>query len=364
MTGLWKVTDDKPIYVFGDHANKGLRELSTNADAGEMEDRYKDKWGVEQVKTFKDFDFGPIDNRFLNGGASATFKVRTSGFGEYLSIAVGLPFTNDGAVVLQGVPIYDGAEYYIPAIDAGVEGNIQTCWSVEARADEFPPNSQCYNENNADDNINDFGGEGYVGMHRGMQDLDNGNELADLLEFVECDDIEIDGVDIYDVKYPYVAYFLKVGFNHPILFCKDYYDGMDFIDCDDIFDEDEFIDNIDDLPEALQDSILIELARISDGDFVEFCDLISDANKQLEDGFKVLEPWFFDWRNEIMKVDVKCWLDDGWGHDGWDNDGWGSKDDDGWGGSHWASSSSSSSRSYDLDSIWSLDDNRKKNGKN
>ena len=340
MTATYDVTDHKPIYKFGDYANEALQELAENADADEMKDRYDKRHGVEQVKVFSDFDFpkSKYDNKFLQGGSKATFKVRTSGYGHYLSIAVGLPFTNDGAVVLEGVPIYDGAEYYVPPIDAGTEANIQTCWSVAAKQDDFPPRSVCYKENNANDNYNDIGGEGFVSMHRGIQDLDSNNELLDILEFIECDEL-----DIIEDDYQFAQYFWEVGFDDYILFCDNPIDAFFDWDKCDLYDDDEFLDNLDDLPDFYDKSLLIIIARESK-DFDEFCDNIKDANKDLEDGFKTLEPFFFDWRNEIMKVEIDC----GWHDDGWKDDAWDSHDDD-WKSSGWSSgdSSSSSKDSYD-----------------
>ena len=332
MTATWDVTDHEPIYEFGEYANEALQELAENANADEMENRYEKRHGVEQVKVFSDFDFGKYDKKFLEGGSKATFKVRTSGYGHYLSIAVGLPFTNDGAVVLEGVPIYDGAEYYVPPIDAGTEANIQTCWSVAAKQDDFPPRSVCYKEANANDNFNDIGGEGFVSMHRGIQDLDSNNELQDLLQFIECNEL-----DIINDDYQFAQYFWEVGFDDYILFCDNPVDAFFDWDRCDLYDDTDFLNNLDDLPDFYDKSLLIIIARES-ADFDDFCDRIQDANKDLEDGFKTLEPFFFDWRNEIMKVEIDCgWHDDGWKDDAWKDDDWG-----GWSGDSHSSSEDSS----------------------
>lgn len=318
MTGLWEVTDKKPIYRFGEYANEGLHTLAEEADASDMEKRYKGRHGVEQVKVFSDFDFGSLHKpRFLKGGTHATFKVRTSGFGKYLSIAVGLPFTNDGAVVLEGGAVYDGAEYYIPAIDAGTEANIQTCWSVEAEKDEFPPRSQCARENDSDNNFNNFEGEGFVSMHRGMQELSQ-NELNNLL-FVECNDI--DDIDYWGTNYRFVYYFYEVGFRDPVILCENPTSELDY-DCDPLNDSD-FLHRLDNLPVFWDESLLIVAARQSN-DFEEFCQKVRNLNNEIKNNYQPIEPYLFDWRNEIMKVEIDC----GWHDDGWDgSNGWGNDDD-------------------------------------
>ena len=59
----------------------------------------------------------------------------------------------------------------------------------------------------------------------------------------------------------------------------------------------------------VDDNLYVDLA-LQSKDFDEFCDLVEDTNKEIEDAFNnTLESWLFDWRNEIMQVKIHC------GHD-------------------------------------------------
>lgn len=311
MTAAKDVTDLLPIYVFGNRTNVALADLAQNADATMMENRYLNRRGVEQVKTFRDFDTGEWKEPFLKGGTRARFKIRTSGLGHRLSVAVGLPFTNDGAVVLEGERIYDGAEYWIPAIDVGIEGNIQTCWSVAAMQDDFPIRSQCFDDKDADLNDNQVPGEGFVSMHRGIQDLDSKSDLEDLLLFKTCKELDLDNAS---GTTRFAEYFYEIGYNDDALLCRN--PGSN---CDPRDDQD-FLDFLDTADDQYMDRYT-ELA-LDSADFNEFCDNIDDVNKAIQDAFTVLEPWLFDWRNDMMHVEIDCgWHDDGWDNDGWDIDG-------------------------------------------
>jgi hypothetical protein len=304
MTAEHAVTEWLPIFVVGNHSNNALASLAEDADASEMQERYMYRKGVEQVKIFGDFDQYDLGQKFLQGGATAKFKISTSGYGHRLSIAVGLPFTNDGAVVLQGVDIYDGAEYLVPPIDAGVEANIQTCWSVAAAQEDFPPQSICSEDEDSDENFNDLPGEGFVHMHRGIHDLDDKADLEDLLLFPECADVlsesELKGTERF------ARYFYKNGFDDDFLLCDNYNPGSSI--CGNPRDDEAFLGIINDYDD-FADNRYVDLALQSD-DFDDFCKLISDANKDLEALFNTLEPWLFDWRNEIMHVKIHCGYDE------------------------------------------------------
>lgn len=54
------------------------------------------------------------------------------------------------------------------------------------------------------------------------------------------------------------------------------------------------------------DDAYIRIARNSD-DFDDFCDRITDINRELNDALKILEPWLFDWRTAIAKVKIDCY---------------------------------------------------------
>ena len=280
--------------------------------------RYDHCHGVEQTKIFDDFDQGPgnKDENFLEGGKYARFKIRTSGYGNFLTIAAGLPFTNDGAVVLEGEPIYDGAEYYIYPIDVGAEANLQTCWSVAAEQDDFPPLSQCSDEDFSDENANDFGGENFVSVHRGMQDIDDEKDLDDLLLW-ECDELDDIGLDKCLDNQCFAEYFWEVGYDDDFLLCQSGAFGADRCNWR---DDQDFIDTAN--REDTDDNVLIKLAAGSN-DFQDFCDYVNEINDDILDGFKTLEPWLFDWRNDMAKIKIRCgWHGDGWSGDSWDGD-WG-----------------------------------------
>ncbi|EJK65802.1 hypothetical protein THAOC_13303 [Thalassiosira oceanica] len=176
MTATRDVTWQRPIFVFGEQSSPELAELSTNAIASDLERRYEGRKGVQDARVFDNFDY---DEKFLEGGAKVSFRIDTGGYGDRLTIAAGLPFTNDGAWVLEHGHVYDGAEYFVNAIDTGDEGNIQTCWSVAAKQDDFPVQSECADNDDADDNDDRIPGENFVHHHRGMHDLDGGDDLED-----------------------------------------------------------------------------------------------------------------------------------------------------------------------------------------
>ena len=313
MTAAHEVTELLPLYIMGNSSNPALAMLAEDADASDMMDRYIDRRGVEQVKIFSDFDeFGIEVGPYLPGGATAKFKVNTAGHGERLTIAVGLPFTNDGVVVLQGAEIYDGADYLIPALDAGVEANIHTCWSVAASKDDFPANAACATDELSDENSNDLPGEGFVHMHRGFQDIDTKEEFEDLLLFPECEDI-LDK-EFLDGTERFARYFYEVGFDDDFLLCGDDYLGN--IDpgfsvggrpsgyCRNPRDDEDFLDVINAYDDFL-DNRYTEHAKDST-DFDDFCAAITEENKEIEQAFVQLEPYLFDWRNELMHVKIHC----------------------------------------------------------
>ena len=326
MTAEHAVTELMPIYHFGNLSNNALASLAEDADTSEMQARYIYRKGVEQVKIFSDFETIGEEEKYLQGGRTAEFKVSTSGYGHRLSIAVGLPFTNDGAVVLQGAHIYDGAEYLVAPIDAGVEANIQTCWSVAATEEDFPWQSICSGDDLSDENFNDLPGEGYVQMHRGIHDLDGDGVLKDLL-IPEC--LEILSDDEIDSTQRFAYYFYETGWDDPSLLCSNE-PAQNAINCA-LRDDEGFLTHLENYyDDYVDDNLYVDLALQSE-DFDEFCDLIEDTNKEIEDAFNTLEPWLFDWRNEIMQVKVHC------GHDEWGGDSWGDHGDhdDEWGGDSW-----------------------------
>lgn len=306
MTAAHEVTELMPLFIVGNASNAALASLSKDAEASKMMDRYLNRRGVEQVKIFSDFDeFGIEVGPYLPGGATAKFQVSTSGYGERLTIAVGLPFTNDGVVILQGAEIYDGAVYLIPALDAGVETNVHTCWSVAASQADFPEQSACADDDLSDLNANNLPGEGFVHMHRGFQNIDSEEEFEALLLFPECseilDEAQLDGTERFS------RYFYEVGFDDDFLLCGDIDPGFGIGGsgvCGNPRDDQEFLEIISNYDDYA-DNRYVELAQESE-DFDEFCDALTDANEELEKLFVQLEPYLFDWRNEMMHVKIHC----------------------------------------------------------
>ncbi|KAL7531133.1 hypothetical protein ACHAXR_003862 [Thalassiosira sp. AJA248-18] len=304
MTHTKEATWKRPIFIFGNRTNDALAELAQDAKADGLMRRYEHRHGVEQTKVFRDFRNGIRDEHFLRGGARARLRIRTSGDGHRLSIAAGLPFTNDGAIVLEGAHIYDGAEYWLPVIDVGAEGNIQTCWSVAAEREDFPSQSDCYSDDKddlSDLNDNSIPGENFVSLHRGMHDLnDDKDDLQDLLFFPECEDFDLDKSDETD---RFAHYFYEVGYDDEWLLCSNWGGGS----CN-LRNDDDFLDYIDRSPiHDGEDDRYIRVAKDSD-DFDQFCDDIKTANSKIEDALTILEPWLFDWRSHVAHVQINCGL--------------------------------------------------------
>ena len=298
-----EVTNDSPIYEFGQSPTEQLCNLTQNLDARGLQTLYSNKPGVNSVavtSNFSDIQGAPnADSKYLRGGATFTFSVPLDS--EYISIAAGLPFTNDGGFVLQAAPVVDGGEHYLPAIDSGCEANLQTCWSVPASQEDFQilsPRAQCADDDVSDANDNDVSGENFVSIHRGLQDLDSKDEV-ETLSLLVCDDIEgISGDD----NQRFAKYFRTEGYDDDLLLCAVVgSNGLCGLRVDDDFRD--FIKSNDDV--VGNDDVLIRIARDSD-DFEDFCDRISDINKDLESAFKVLEPIIFDFRNPIARVSIEC----------------------------------------------------------
>ena len=290
MTADEYVTKDRPVYVFGEPSPKPLAEIAQEAKADELFRYYQGRSGVEKVMIID--DFGKDDN-FLAGGGIEKFWIDSSE-AEYLTIVAGLPFTNDGAIVLEGAEIYDGAVYYLPGIDTGVESNVQTCWSVAANEYDFQRyahRSSCADEDSkySNDNLNDLPGEGFVMIHRGMQDLDAAKNVLDDFFFIpECNDVLNAG--------SFSRYFHRNGYDDDRLIS--YSNG-------DWRDDANFLNNLDTMQDDQYDTLLLNLARNS-GDFDEFCDEIDDINKGFDDALTFLEAVIFDWRNDMAKVEIDC----------------------------------------------------------
>jgi hypothetical protein len=292
------VTNMFPIYEFGKNPTEEMCDLTQNLNANGLQAFYRNRPGVDKAWITSSYWTGAqndnYDAPYLNGGDRFEFMIRPGA--DWLSIAAGFPFANDGGIVLQAAPIYDGAEYYLPAIDSGCEANLQTCWSVPAMKKEFPPQSACFDENLSDENDNSFGGENFVSIHRGMQDLEKGE--LDVLTLLACEDVELNNADD-DTRF--ALYFLEEGYDDDWLLCKEVAGN----NCN-LRGDDDFLDYIDRNDDVVgDDDVLIRIARNS-ADFDDFCDRIDEINDGLESAFTTLEPVIFDFRNPIARVEIDC----------------------------------------------------------
>ena len=296
------VTNYFPLYEFGQSPTQEMCDLTQNLNANGLQAFYNGRPGVQRAwvtSDFFEFDDNLETSKYLDGGATFKFLIRPNS--DYLTIAAGFPFANDGGIVLQAAPIFNGAEYYLPAVDSGCEANLQTCWSVPASQEDFQslaPRAECADDDISDTNNNDISGENFVSIHRGMQDIDGKDEI-ETLSLLECEDAIFVGEDD-DQRF--AKYFRTEGYDDDLLLCAIVgSNGLCGLRSDDDFLD--FIKKNDDV--VGEDDVLVRIARNSD-DFDDFCDRISDINKDLESAFKILEPIIFDFRNPIARVSIEC----------------------------------------------------------
>lgn len=237
-----------PLFEYGEPAFDDLALLAQDGDPDELIDFYEDN------------DDGVLDvdaePGFIEEGDSIYFDIPKSGSYDLLTLATNFIFSNDGFVALDAVDIEDGAEWYLWGIDAGVEANTQLCWTVPATSEDFPPNSECYyiKEDIADENDNQFVGEGFVFVHAGIHDLDDKNDLKDFLAFT-CDDNDADS---------FVEYFQEIGFDDDVLLYDDDRGRNER-------DDQSFLDFLEDNEEDYENYVIVEIA-LDAGDFDTFCE--------------------------------------------------------------------------------------------
>lgn len=240
----------------GKNPTDEMCDLTRDLNANGLQAFYAGRPGVDRAWiTSNYFNVGGgavSSSNYLDGGAEFKFYIRPTS--DYISLAAGFPFANDGGIVLQAAPIFDGAEYYLPAIDSGCEANLQACWSVPANQDDFltlAPRSECANDNVSNENDNSFAGENFVSIHRGIQDFDDRNDY-DQLTFLECN----------EVYYKHLAgYFWTEGFDDDLLLCQSVgaSGNCQWRDDDDFL---RFIKSNNDL--VGDDDILVRVAQQSD----------------------------------------------------------------------------------------------------
>lgn len=293
------ITNKLPIYELGQSPTRELCEITQNLNATGLETLYNDVAGVDKTWITSEYSkYSDGSSKYLAGGDSFEFMVDPNP--NYISIAAGFPFANDGGFVLQSAKISNRVEYYVPAIDSGCEANLQTCWSVPGKQADFQgfaTRSDCANYSGSDTNNNDIGGENFVSIHRGMIDID-GKDEWEQLALLECEDTSIDHQD----NYAFAKYFRTVGYKDKFLLCATV-DSNGVCNLRTNSDSLHVINVFDDF--AGSDSMLIRAARDA-ADFGVFCDHIEDVSKDLESAFKVLEPNLFDFRNPIARVSIEC----------------------------------------------------------
>mmetsp|Transcript_30666 Transcript_30666/g.56734 ORF Transcript_30666/g.56734 Transcript_30666/m.56734 type:complete len:578 (-) Transcript_30666:125-1858(-) len=282
---FWMVHSDKvkrPLWSFGRPASSDLASLAQNGDADDLIDFYEDNDdGVLDV----DSERGPIEE-----GESTSFVIPKSGSYDLFTMATSFIFSNDGFVSIDAGEIKDGATWFLWGLDAGVEANSQLCWTVQATSDEFPLNSECSDvkASSADENDNNFPGEGFVHVHNGIHDFQDKNDLDDFLDFT-CDDLEAD--DFFE-------YFSALGYDDDKLLYDDDRGKNER-------DDESFLDNLEDEDDFFGDIIVFRLA-LNAGDFKTFCDDLEDINKDVTDAFATLEPQIFDFRTPMLRVQMAC----------------------------------------------------------
>jgi len=255
--------------------NNGLVTLAQEGRTQEMEDFYEEQDGVYDANDLR----GPI-----KAGKSLTFQIEYTDTYNELSFATSLLFSNDGFVGVDSAKIASQTAF-IPALDAGIENNLQTCWSVKAQSEDYPINAKCNNKDKTDsnDNENDIPGEGFVHVHSGISQIDAESDIEDVFEIYKC---KKNGAD------DFTEYFFETGVDDDFLLSIN--DDQTFIRIANLNDyDDEFL----------------ELAADSD-DFDDFCKNVDDFLDDIFDindgDFATLEPELFDWRNPIMLLSLSC----------------------------------------------------------
>jgi hypothetical protein len=295
------VTNNFPLYEFGRSPTQEMCDLTQSLNANGLQAFYNGRPGVDRSWVTTDyFNFNTdVESKYLDGGSSFKFLIRPNS--NYLSLAAGFPFANDGGIVLQAAPIFNGAEYYLPAVDSGCEANLQTCWSVPANREDFQyyaPRAMCAGDSLSDTNSNEFAGENFVSIHRGIQDLDDKSDIDDLI-LLECQDAPFVGVND-DQRF--AKYFRTEGYDDDFLLCATVgSNGLCGLRDDDDFLA--FVKSNDDVVDARDPLIFIARQSV---DFPDFCDIIKNINSDLNSAFKVLEPVIFDFRNPIARVSIDC----------------------------------------------------------
>ena len=230
-----------PLFEYGKPAYDDLAALAQDGDTDQLVWYYDGPYGDDHVYWVTS-ERGPI-----RAGESISFGIDASGSYDRLTLATSFIFSNDGFVAINGEEIYDGATFWLWGIDAGVEANTQLCWTVQARLNQFPTQSECYSDRIVSNlNDNSILGEGFVHVHSGIHDLEGKRDAKDFLAF-SCDDFNANS---------FSEYFFELGFDD---------DGL--LRYDDDFEFLEYLRDNDDL----QRYPIVDLA-LDSSDFFTFCE--------------------------------------------------------------------------------------------
>lgn len=229
------------LFEYGNAAYDDLAALAQDGDTDELVWYYDGPYGDDHVYWVSS-ERGPI-----RAGESISFGIDASGSYDQLTLATSFIFSNDGFVAINGEEIYDGATFWLWGIDAGVEANTQLCWTVQASSNQFPVQSDCYDNRQISDlNDNTILGEGFVHVHSGIHDLAGKADAKDFLSF-SCDDFNANN---------FAEYFYEIGFDDDVLLRYD--------------DDKEFLDYLSD-NDDLQRYPIVDIA-LDSRNFFDFCE--------------------------------------------------------------------------------------------
>lgn len=263
------------LFEYGEAAFDDLAALAQDGDTDLLVWYYDGKYGDDYVYWVSE-ERGPI-----RPGESISFGIDASGSYDRLTLATSFIFSNDGFVAINGEEIYDGREFWLWGIDAGVEANTQLCWTVQASENQFPVQAECAKDNLSDVNDNSIiDSANYVHVHSGIHDLNGKNDVNDFLAFT-CDDLYANS---------FSDYFSAIGFDDDVLL--DNNNDQDFL---------EYLSKNDDL----QRYPVVELA-LSSRNFDDFCDELKSIANFGQKSFKIIEPYLFDFRTPMMYVELEC----------------------------------------------------------
>lgn len=160
-----------PLYVRGSRdvpASQALAELAENGNPQDLYQMYKDATGVLAVNIHTT-DEGP-----LGPGYSTTIEVEVNDDYPLVTIASMAVNTNDCFVAINGANLYSGQVLDLVGLDAGTEENNELCECIPG-----PACAGMGNDEQASNPVCAGNGEGFVHVHRGIQQNGNLTGLED-----------------------------------------------------------------------------------------------------------------------------------------------------------------------------------------